>query len=325
MANPNAALRSAVQNTRAPAPAVGGQSKSLAHLMSDPKIKAQMALALPKHLNADRMARIALTEIRKVPALAQCNQESFLGAIMQCAQLGLEPGGVLGHAYLLPFGNGKAKDGLSNVQLIIGYRGMIDLARRSGQIISISAHTVHEHDTFSYQLGLDPDIKHIPTDSDRGAVTHVYAVAKLKDGGVQFEVMSRHDVEQVRKQSKASTNGPWVTHWDEMAKKTVCRRLFKWLPVSIEMQTAVAVDEQADRGTQDNASFITGEYEHVVDYSTGEIMQHDEQPAQEQSPMFADALEAAAKGDSDTALDLSRSCTPAEKEVIQRTLDSRAA
>ncbi|HEJ2203269.1 TPA: recombinase RecT, partial [Pseudomonas aeruginosa] len=125
-----------------------GQPKTLAHLMTDPKIKAQMALALPKHMTADRLARIALTEIRKVPALAKCNQESFLGAVMQCAQLGLEPGNALGHAYLLPFGNGKAKDGLSNVQLIIGYRGMIDLARRSGQIVSLTARTVHQNDQF---------------------------------------------------------------------------------------------------------------------------------------------------------------------------------
>lgn len=240
--------------------------KTLAGLLSDPKIKGQMALALPKHMNADRLARIALTEIRKVPALAQCNQESFLGAIMQCAQLGLEPGNALGHAYLLPFGNGKARDGLANVQLIIGYRGMIDLARRSGQIISISAHTVHQNDKFSYELGLNPDIKHVPADGDRGEVTHVYAVAKLKDGGVQFEVMSRFDVEKVRKSSKASSNGPWVTHWEEMAKKTVCRRLFKWLPVSIEMQQAVTMDERAEAGIdQDNASVITGEFSVVDD------------------------------------------------------------
>ncbi|MEQ1053630.1 recombinase RecT, partial [Pseudomonas aeruginosa] len=165
------------------------QPKTLAHLMTDPKIKGQIALALPKHMTADRLARIALTEIRKVPALAKCNQESFLGAVMQCAQLGLEPGNALGHAYLLPFGNGKAKDGLSNVQLIIGYRGMIDLARRSGQIVSLTARTVHQNDQFSYRYGLDEDVQHVPGEGERGVMTHVYAVAKLKDGGVQFEVM----------------------------------------------------------------------------------------------------------------------------------------
>jgi len=259
--------------------------KTLAGLMTDPKIKAQMALALPRHLTADRMARIALTEIRKVPALAKCNQESFLGAIMQCAQLGLEPGSALGHSYLLPFGNGKAKDGLANVQLIIGYRGMIDLARRSGQIVSLTARSVHQNDKFNYRLGLDETIEHVPADGERGQLTHVYAVAKLKDGGVQFEVMSRMDIEAVRKQSKAGSNGPWVSHFDEMAKKTAIRRLFKYLPVSIEMQMAVSLDERGEAGLdQDNAAVLTGEYSVIddlapeepsvgVDTATGEILE----------------------------------------------------
>ena len=111
-------------------------------------------MALPKHMSSDRMARIVTTEIRKTPAVADANMQSFLGAVVQCFQLGLEPGGALGHAYLLPFGNGKAKDGKSNVQLIIGYKGMIDLARRSGQVISISAKAVREGDDFHYEYGL---------------------------------------------------------------------------------------------------------------------------------------------------------------------------
>lgn len=314
----NQALKAAVSG-RAPVAQQGKRPATLAGLLSDPKIKQQMALALPKHLDADRLARIALTEIRKVPALAQCNQESFLGAVMQCAQLGLEPGNTLGHAYLLPFGNGKAKDGLANVQLIVGYRGMIDLARRSGQIISISAYTVHEHDEFSYQLGLDPDIKHVPANAERGDVTHVYAVAKLKDGGVQFEVMSRYDIEQVRKSSKAGNNGPWVSHWDEMARKTVIRRLFKYLPVSIEMQTAVALDERAEAGIdQQNAAVITGEWE-TVDPETGEITQANSN----QSEHFAEALSAASKGDTDLAMDLARSCTDDERKVIEQALSKQ--
>ena len=213
--------------------------------------KKQMALALPKTLTAERMTRIVLTEIRKVPALAQCDLASLMGAVMQAAQLGLEPGSALGHCYLLPFGNGKSRSGQPNAQLIIGYRGMLDLARRSGQIQSFSAFTVHEGDEFHYELGLRPDIKHIPSDAadrDIKPVTHVYAVANLKDGDVQFEVMSRAAIEAVRTQSKAGKNGPWVTHWDEMAKKTVLRRLFKYLPISIETARAIQVDENTDRG-----------------------------------------------------------------------------
>lgn len=250
---------------------------TIAGLMSDPKIKAQMALALPKHMNPDRLARIALTEIRKVPALARCDQTSFLGAIMQCAQLGLEPGGALGHAYLLPFEN--RKKGITEVQFIVGYRGMIDLARRSGQIMSIEARVVYQADKFHVALGLNPDLTHEPNwdAQDRGPLKFVYAVAKLKDGGTQFEVMSRADVERVRSQSKAGQSGPWVSHFEEMAKKTVIRRLFKYLPVSIELATAVGLDEQSEAGLpQDNPL--------TIDQETGEItggqeLEQHEQPA----------------------------------------------
>ena len=265
--------------------AARAEPKDIAGMLSSPKMKQQMALAMPKHMTADRMMRIALTEVRKVPALGQCNIESFMGAIMQCAQLGLEPGSALGHAYLLPFGNGKAKDGKSNCQLIIGYRGMIDLARRSGQIVSLTARTVHENDAFKYEFGLEEAMHHVPADGDRGKMTHVYAVAKLKGGGVQFDVMSRADVDKVRATSKAGANGPWVTHFEEMAKKTVIRRLFKYLPVSIEIQQAVTLDERAEAGIdQDNASVLTGDYSVIddqqeagqqVDTETGEISQQE--------------------------------------------------
>jgi recombination protein RecT len=265
--------------------------KSIMELMASASVKNQMALAMPKHMTADRLMRIALTEVRKVPALGRCNVQSFMGAIMQCAQLGIEPGAALGHAYLLPFGNGKASDGLANCQLIIGYRGMIDLARRSGQIISLTARTVHANDTFSYAYGLDETLEHVPATGDRGDLTHVYAVAKLKGGGIQFEVMSKADVLKVKASSKAGNNGPWVSHFDEMAKKTVIRRLFKYLPVSIEMTQAVVLDEKADAGIdQDNASALTGEYSYVqdgddqVNTGTGEITQQDSEPEPQQEP-----------------------------------------
>lgn len=231
-------------------------------------MKPQMALALPKHINADRMARIVLTEIRRTPKLAECNRDSLLGAVMTCSQLGLEPGNSLGHAYLLPFDkrgkvNGQWQTVGIDCQLIIGYRGMIDLARRSGQIVSLSARSVFTNDRFSYRFGLDETVEHIPAEGDRGTLTHVYAVAKLKDGGVQFEVMSRAEIEKVRAASKAKDNGPWVTHFEEMAKKTAIRRLFKYLPVSIEMQRAVTLDEQGEAGLPQDHNVIdmeTGEY-----------------------------------------------------------------
>lgn len=229
--------------------ATTAKTGTMLDIVRSKSFQAQMALALPKSMTAERLTRIVMTECRKVPALMQCNQESFFGAVLQCAQLGLEPGSALGHCYLLPFGNGKSRDGRPNCQLIIGYRGMIDLARRSGQIVSINAYCVHEADEFEYELGLHPDIHHRPSPlAERGPVTYVYAVAVLKAGGVQFEVMSRAEIEAVRVQSKAGKSGPWVTHWEEMARKTVVRKLFKYLPVSIEAVRAVEIDEKSDRG-----------------------------------------------------------------------------
>lgn len=244
-------LKKAVAPAKSTQTAVAEADKpqTITEILTSAEFKAQMALALPKTLTADRLTRIVLTECRKTPELRRCNPQSFFGAVLQCAQLGLEPGSALGHCYLLPYGNGKAKDGRSNCQLIIGYRGMIDLARRSGQIVSINAYCVHQDDEFVYELGLHPDIKHRPSaKANRGPVTYVYAVAQLQGGGVQFEVMSRAEIEAVRSQSKAGTRGPWVTHWEEMARKTVVRRLFKYLPVSTEALRAVEVDEKSDRG-----------------------------------------------------------------------------
>lgn len=235
--------------SRATAVAATKKPGTILDVVRGKAFQSQMALALPKAMTAERLTRIVMTECRKNPALLKCSPESFYGSVLMCAQLGLEPGSALGHCYLLPFGNGKDASGRPNAQLIIGYRGMIDLARRSGQISSINAYVVHEADEFSYELGLHPDITHKPSAlAERGPVTYVYAVAVLKGGGVQFEVMSRAEIEAVRKQSKAGNSGPWCTHWEEMAKKTVIRRLFKYLPVSIEAVRAVEIDEKSDRG-----------------------------------------------------------------------------
>ncbi|MBI6340444.1 recombination protein RecT [Proteus sp. PR00224] len=240
------------------------KDQQLIHFINQPSMKTQLAAALPRHMTPDRMIRIVTTEIRKTPALANCDMQSFIGAVVQCSQLGLEPGNALGHAYLLPFGNGKATSGQSNVQLIIGYRGMIDLARRSGQIVSISARTVRQGDSFRFEYGLNEDLTHVPGENEDSPITHVYAVARLKDGGVQFEVMTNNQIEKVRASSKAGQNGPWVSHWEEMAKKTVIRRLFKYLPVSIEVQKAVILDEKAEANVdQENSSVFEGEFEEV--------------------------------------------------------------
>lgn len=205
------------------------------------KMKPQIKTALPRHLDADRMLRIAVTSIRRTPKLLSCSQQSLLGAVMQAAQLGLECDGVLGHAYLVPF-----KD---EVQLIVGYKGLVDLARRSGQLSTIFARVVHAKDQFEYAYGLTERLEHIPSsDADPGDVVAVYAVARLKDGGTQFEVMTRAEVEKIRERSRAKDDGPWITDYEEMAKKTSLRRLCKLLPASVELARAVALDERADIG-----------------------------------------------------------------------------
>ena len=230
--------------------------------------KEQIKRALPKHMDADRMARIVLTEIRKNPKLQECKPMSLFGAIIQCSQLGLEPASGLGHAYLLPY-----KD---DVQLIIGYRGMLDLARRSGQIQSINVYEVLEDDKFSVNLGLEPNIMHerdIKT-GGTGQLIAVYAVAKLKDGGTQFEVMTKAQIDKIRDVAIAKISesarkySPWLAHYNEMAKKTVIRRLFKYLPISIELTKATIIDENTDAG-------ITNDYSDVIDLNTGEIMQQE--------------------------------------------------
>lgn len=209
------------------------------------KSKSQIAVALPRHLSADRMLRIAMTSIRRTPKLASCSQASLLGAVMTAAQLGLEPDGVLGMAYLVPF--------KEEVQLIVGFKGLLDLARRSGQISTIFARVVHVKDAFEFSYGLNERLEHIPTrENDPGELVAVYAVARLKDGGQQFEVMTKREIDQIREQSRAKDDGPWVTHYEEMAKKTVLRRLCKMLPASVEMARAVSLDERADIGLSQN-------------------------------------------------------------------------
>lgn len=223
--------------------------------------QAEIARALPKHLSATRLARIALTECRTNPKLLECAPLSLIGAIIKCAQLGLEPGGILGQAYLVPF---KSREGMQ-VQVIVGYKGMIDLVWRSGMIVSMETHCVFEKDTFRVRLGLHPDIVHEPnwTEKERGEMTLVYGIVRLAGGGVQFEVMSRAEIEKIRDSSQSHKialryNKPsiWATSFEEMARKTVIRRMFKSLPVSIELRTALSLDEYGEEGVSQNNELI---------------------------------------------------------------------
>jgi len=238
---------------------INNQQK-IANYLTSEQFKKQLQIAMPKHMNADRIARIALTELRKTPKLGECDPYSFMGALMKSSQLGLEVGGDLGHAYFVPFDN-KQKN-ITECQLIIGYRGMLDLARRSGQIISLQAHIIYEGDEFEFSYGIAPNLHHVPARKNRGGIVGAYACAILKDGGNQFEVMWKEDIDKVMQASRGAkfSSSPWQTHYEEMARKTVIRRLFKLLPISIEMCRAITIDEATEAGYQDNMIVLEDDF-----------------------------------------------------------------
>ncbi|MGW8374289.1 recombinase RecT [Streptomyces sp. ODS28] len=260
----------------------GGQP-SLAQFVES--MRGELARALPEHISPDRVARIALTELRRVRHLSECTQASFGGALMTCAQLGLEPGGALGEAYLLPFYNREA--GAYEVQLVIGYQGMIRLFWQHPLAAGLDTQTVYAGDEFDYAYGLDPVLRHVPSMSaDRGQPVAYYAVARLKNGGSAFVVLSPGDVERIRQRSTAKSSGPWRTDYDAMAKKTTVRQLFKLLPKSAELAHAVAHDGSVRRDVSESGLDV------VPDYVEGELVDQDE-PADTEENTGASAAAAA--------------------------------
>ncbi|WP_372899315.1 recombinase RecT [Stieleria sp.] len=206
---------------------------SIADRLSSEMFKAELAKVLPRHVTPERMARVALTALRRTPKLAQCTQESFFKAMLDLSQWGLEPDGR--RAHLIPYGK--------ECQLILDYKGIVELVYRSGQVARIHSDIVRDKDDFKYDRGeivkheIDFRIK------DRGDIYAVYCIVTFKDGAEKCEVMSTEDIEAVRKRSKASNNGPWQTDWAEMAKKTVFRRASKWLPLNAEIRDAMDRDD----------------------------------------------------------------------------------
>jgi recombination protein RecT len=245
----------------------------ITQLLSDNK--AAIGLSLPRSMDADRFSRLLLTAVNTNPDLLGCDPKSFLAAGVQAAQLGLEPNDARGLAYLIPFRD----KGVSKVQLIIGYRGMIDLARRSGMVSSINAFAVYEGDHFRYELGLNPSIEHVPSpdcDEDPAKLTHVYAVAKVQ-GEPQFVVLTRKQVDKVRASSRGAQSqySPWHTHFAEMALKTAIRRLAKYLPQSVEVANAIESDERPLVLT-DLGMAVPADHDAIeasgIDTETGEII-----------------------------------------------------
>lgn len=204
----------------------------------EPEIKK----ALPSVITPERFTRMVFTALSSTPKLQQCTPQSFLGAMMQAAQLGLEPNTPIGQAYLIPYKN----KGIQECQFQLGYKGLIDLAYRSGEIKDIQAHEVYENDAFEYEFGLEPKLKHIPATHDRGEIIMYYAVFHMVNGGYGFEVMSKEDIINHAKktsQSYDSSYSPWAKYFDEMAKKTVIKKCLKYAPIKTDFVRALSSDE----------------------------------------------------------------------------------
>nr|DAF77652.1 MAG TPA: RecT protein [Caudoviricetes sp.] len=259
----------------------------------------QIKKALPSVLTGERFSRMILTAMSSTPQLQQCTPKSFLGAMMQAAQLGVEPNTPLGQAYLIPYKN----KGTLECSFQLGYKGLIDLAYRSGEVKDIQAHEVHENDVFEYELGLEPKLKHVPAISNRGPVIMYYAVFHTKDGGYGFEVMSAEDIrEHAKKYSKAYSSGysPWTTNFDEMAKKTVLKKCLKYAPLKTEFVRAMSADETIKSDISAHMTEVHDETEYTdieatpvpdnVDPDTGEVIDDRTDQEKKDDAILEDAI-----------------------------------
>jgi recombination protein RecT len=241
-------------------------------------MEGEIAKALPSVITPERFTRIVLSAISVNPKLGQCTPQSFLGAMMTSARLGLEVNTPLGQAYVLPYNN----KGKMEAQFQLGYKGLIDLAYRSGEVEVIQAHVVYANDEFTCEYGLDPKLTHKPADRDRGDAVKVYAVFKTKSGGFGFEVMSMDDVRRHASkysQSYGSGYSPWKTSFEEMAKKTVLKRVLKYAPLKSDFVRAAVQDETIKNGVAADMydvpaeTIIDVDYTEVnVDQTTGEVI-----------------------------------------------------
>ena len=240
-------------------------------------MEGEIKKALPSVITPERFTRMVLSAISTNPQLGSCTPQSFLGAMMSAAQLGLEPNTPLGQAYILPYKN----KGTLEAQFQLGYKGLIDLAYRSGEVELVQAHIVYENDTFECEFGLDAKLKHVPAEKDRGNAVKVYAMFKTKSGGYGYDVMSMDDVrEHAKKYSKSfgSSFSPWATNFEEMAKKTVLKRCLKYAPLKSDFVKGVvqdgAIKNEISEDMYDVPDVVVDDADYtVVDTDTGEIVE----------------------------------------------------
>lgn len=239
------------------------QGKSIAGVIRD--MTPEIQRALPKGMDADRVARLALTVVRKTPKLAECSAESFAGALLTASALGLEIGAG-DEAYLVPYGR--------ECQLIIGYQGMAKLFYQSPLAANLDAQAVYEHDDFDYAYGTSPFLRHKPAMGERGDVTHYYAVASLNTGASAFVVLSPEECKALR-QGKVGPDSRFKAgdpmKW--MERKTAVRQLVKLLPRSTSLTAAVAAEDAT--GTELHRGLVSDRHaalEQRVDTDTGEVL-----------------------------------------------------
>jgi len=242
-------------------------SATIKELLNGEEFKRQVAIALPKHLQPDRFVRVALTAMTRTPKLATCDRASFFNALLTLSQLGIEPDGRLAH--LIPFENRKRN--CTECQLIIDYKGLVELAMRSGNVANIHADKVCENDLFEFDRGAITKHK-VDFKQPRGKAYAYYALVRFKDGTEKCEVMTLEEVNAIRSRSRASSSGPWVTDFDEMGKKTAFRRLSKWIQLSPEFRDALEHDADAvDRNRFDSAKMAVATSEPINPFAAETI------------------------------------------------------
>lgn len=243
------------------------KSMSIADLIK--AMQPEIRKVLPEVITVERFTRMALSALNTTPKLKECTQMSFLSALMNAAQLGLEPNTPLGQAYLIPFKN----KGVLECQFQIGYKGLIDLSYRNPLVQTIQAQAVYENDEFEYELGLDSKLVHRPVLHDRGEVILFYGFFKLTNGGFGFEVMSREDIDAYAKEYSKSFDtsfSPWKSNYIGMAKKTVIKQALKYAPIKADFRRALSTDEtvknelSVDMGEVQDGSVWDAEYNEVA-------------------------------------------------------------
>lgn len=209
-------------------------------------VRAKLAEVANAAMRPEDLVRLCLMAASRQPELLQCTQESVLRALMDAAALGIRPGGLMGRGYLLPRRNNKVKPSVLECYFDPGWRGLIDIARRSGEIKSVAAHVVYAKDRFHVAFGSTPRLDHEPVlEGDRGEIVAAYAIAEFKDGSVQTEVLTKGDIHKIRAVS-AAENGPWKDWEDEMSRKSAVRRLCKYLPFDPILEKAIEVATSSD-------------------------------------------------------------------------------